>query len=166
LLTSINIPQNLTTIGVWTFSACSSLVSIAVPPSGTEIDDEEDFPAFLECHVLQQRQINHCNYHQHSPTWLQQRFDDLPLHQSCSNDASSSNNTITLNHTLQQYTSMITVTDAMLMTPLHILCCNPAATDEMIQLLKADQPYATSMRNAMNKIELKLMICVKNLELL
>jgi hypothetical protein len=119
------------------------------------------FPAFLECHALQQIQINHRNYHQHIPTWLQQRFDDLPLHQSCYNDASSSN-TITLNHILQQHASMLTVTDAMLMTPLHILCCNPAATAEIIQLLKTAQPHATSMRNVINKMPLMMLLESKN----
>jgi hypothetical protein len=59
---------------------------------------------------------------------------------------------------------MLTATDAMLMTPLHILCCNPTVTTEMIQLLKAAQPYAASMRNVMNKTPLMMLLESKNCE--
>jgi hypothetical protein len=152
-LTFIHIPENVTTIEEKAFRGCSSLVSIAIPSSVTEVKDG----AFCACHSLEQRQINGHNYHQHIPTWLRQRFHNLPLHQFCYNDTSSLN-TITLNHFLQLHTSMLTVTDAMLMTPLHILCCNPTATTEMIQVLQAAQPDAASMRNVMNKTPLMMLL--------
>jgi hypothetical protein len=53
---------------------------------------------------------------------------------------------------------MLTSSDAMLMTPLHILCCNLAATLESIQMLKAAQPPAASMRNVMHKAPLMLLL--------
>jgi hypothetical protein len=99
-------------------------------------------------------------------TWLQQCFDGLPLHQACYNN--NKNALITrsiLQNLIQQHPSMLTVTDVMIMTPLHIpLCCNPTATTEMIQLLKATQPHASSMRNVMNKTPLMMLLESKSRE--
>jgi hypothetical protein len=53
---------------------------------------------------------------------------------------------------------MLTENDAMLMTPLQILCCNPTATTEMIQVLKAVQPQVALMRNARNKMPLMILL--------
>jgi hypothetical protein len=154
-LTSIIIPDQLTNIGNHAFYQCASLTSITMPEQLTNIG----YCAFDECRSLKQRQPNGKNYHANNNTWLQQRFDDLPLHQACYNN--NKNALITrsiLQNLIQQHASMLTVTDAMLMTPLHILCCNPTATTEMIQLLKAAQPHASSMRNVMNKTPLMMLL--------
>lgn len=44
-ITSINIPNNITSIGEWAFSNCSSLTSITIPNSVTEIGGD----AFYNC---------------------------------------------------------------------------------------------------------------------
>jgi hypothetical protein len=137
-LTFITIPDLVTSIGDHAFSRCTSLTSISIPDQLTYIGHT----AFDGCTSLEQRQPNGKNYHPNNNTWLQHRFDDLPLHQACYNNYNK-NALITrsiLQNLTQQHASMLTVTDAMLMTPLHILCCNPTATTEMIQLLKAAQP--------------------------
>jgi hypothetical protein len=51
---------------------------------------------------------------------------------------------------------MLTSTDAMLMTPLHVLCCNPTVTAEMIQMLKDACPDAASMRNVLDETPLMM----------
>jgi hypothetical protein len=162
-LTSIIIPEQLTYIGYHAFAECTSLTSIILPEQLTTIG----YRAFNECTSLEQRQPNGKNYHANINIWLQHRFDDLPLHQACYNNYNK-NALITrsiLQNLIQQHaSSMITVTDAMLMTPLHILCCNPTATLEMIQLLKAAQPHAASMRNVMNKTPLMMLLESKSHE--
>jgi hypothetical protein len=53
---------------------------------------------------------------------------------------------------------MLTSTDAMLITPLHVLCCNPTATIEMILTLKAAQPDMALARNVMDKTPLMMLL--------
>ncbi len=126
----------------------------------TTIEDN----VFWGCDVLDQRQTNGNNDHHDTVTWLRQRFNDLPLHQACFNYNTNTNTRITntnnLPNLIQQHsgTSMLTSTDAMLMTPLHVLCCNPTATLEMIQMLKAAQPDAASRRNVMDKTPLMMLL--------
>jgi hypothetical protein len=159
-LKSINISDQVTTIRDYAFKDCTALVSISIPNQVTTIGDT----AFSGCTALNQRQTNGNNYHRNTHTWLRQRFNDLPLHQACFNYNTNTNNRITntnnLHDLIQQHsgTSMFTSTDAMLMTPLHVLCCNPTATLEMIQMLKAAQPDAASMRNVMNKTPLMMLL--------
>jgi hypothetical protein len=161
-LTSIIMPDQLITIGDHAFYECTSLTSISIPDLVTNIG----YSAFYECTSLEQSQFNCKNYHANENTWLRQRFNDLPLHKACYNNYNK-NALITrsiLQNLTQQHASMLTVTDAMLMTPLHILCCNPTATLEMIQLLKAAQPHAASMRNVMNKTPLMMLLESKSHE--
>jgi hypothetical protein len=161
-LVSIIMPDQVTTIGESLFYECTSLVSIIIPDQVTTIEDE----AFDGCTALDQRQPNSNNYHDDTDTWLRQRFSNLPLHQACFNYNINTRitNTNYLHDLIQQHsgTSMLTSTDAMLMTPLHVLCCNPAATLEMIQMLKAAQPDAASMRNVMDKTPLMMLLESKN----
>jgi hypothetical protein len=53
---------------------------------------------------------------------------------------------------------MLSWTDDVLMAPIHILCCNPTATDEMIQVLKDAQPHEALMRNVLNKTPLLMIL--------
>jgi hypothetical protein len=55
-----------------------------------------------------------------------------------------------LTNIIQQCASTIlTYIDAMLITPLHVLCYNPTVLTEMIQTLKGVCPDATPMRSVM-----------------
>jgi hypothetical protein len=163
-LISINIPDCVTTIGNSAFYGCSSLTLTVIPQSVRSIG----FPghrhdAFRECKALKQRQANGNNYHANSNTWLRQRFDNLPLHQACYNNNKNTLTTSNLHNLIQQHgSSMLTSTDAMLMTPLHVLCCNPTATIKMIQMLKAAQPLAASTRNVMNETPLMILLRTKS----
>jgi hypothetical protein len=158
-LITVDIPNTVTTIEYAAFCECPSLISIAIPESVSCILDH----AFSECDALEQRQVNGCNYHQDINTWLRQRFDNLPLHQTCYNDTSTLNTT-TFNNLIQHHASTLTVNDAMLMTPLHILCCNPTATIEMIKQLQAAEPQAASMENVMNKTPLMILLECKSMK--
>jgi hypothetical protein len=161
-LVSISIPDELTTIGEYAFCGCISLTSIRIPDQVTTIG----YRAFYRCAALDQRQTNDSNYHTDTGTWLRQRFSNLPLHQACFNTNTNTRitNTSNLHNLIQQHsgTSILTSTDAMLMTPLHVLCCNPTASLESIQILKAAQPDAASMRNVMNKTPLMMLLESKN----
>ena len=55
VLASINIPDSVTSIGDWAFSACSSLTSINIPDSVTNIGDG----AFCDCSSLTDINIPH-----------------------------------------------------------------------------------------------------------
>jgi hypothetical protein len=147
-LASIVIPDLVTNIGVSALHGCTSLTSISIPEQLTDIG----YSTFCGCTSLKQKQPNGKNYHANNNTWLQQRFDGLPLHKACYNNYNK-NDLITrsiLQNLTQQHASMLTVTNATHMSPLHIPCCSPTATTDMIQLLKAAQSHAASMRNAMN----------------
>jgi hypothetical protein len=56
--------------------------------------------------------------------------------------------------------SSLTSTDAMLMTPLHVRCCNPTASIESIPMLKATLLQAASMRNVMYKTPLMMLLVI------
>jgi hypothetical protein len=51
---------------------------------------------------------------------------------------------------------MLTSRDAMLITPLHVLCCNPTITAETIQMLKDICPESALMRNVLDKTPLMM----------
>jgi hypothetical protein len=158
-LTSIKIPNFIERIGNQAFRNCTSLTSITIPLSAaTEIG----ICAFYECEALEQREANGYNNHVDTGTWLQQRFGNLPIHRACYDNT----NTLTVN-TLenlisQHAVSMLTSTDSMLMTPLHVLCSNPNATIEMIKLLKVAQPDAALMQNVMDKTPLRMLLECKS----
>jgi hypothetical protein len=158
-LTSINIPNSVTRIGTDAFYKCTLLTLIAIPQPVTLFRYDDRFSVLLE-----QRKINCCNYHYSTDKWLRQRFDNLPLHQVLYN--SSNTMTITLlAHIIQQHNStMFISTDAMLMTPLHVLCCNTAVTFEMIRMLKAACPDAVSMRNVLDETPLMMYLKCKKKE--
>jgi acetylglutamate synthase len=146
-LTSINIPDTVETIVHSSFSTCRSLTLIVIPQSVTL----ERGDRFKNCDSLQKRQVNGLNNHPDTATWLRQRFDDLPLHQVFYYSTNDMTTTL-LTNLIHQYTStMLASTDAMFMTPSHVLCCNPSVTLEMIRMLKATCPDAASMTNVLGE---------------
>jgi hypothetical protein len=178
---SIQIPNSVSSIGEWAFIICQSLISVNIPNSMLKIANHAfmycpsltliaipqsvilvGHQAFDDCASLQQRQTNGCNYHADTQTWLRQRFDNLPLHQAIYNSLNTMTTTL-LSNTIQQHSSstMLTSTDAMLMNPLHVLCCSPTVTAEMIRMLKAACPDAASMRNVLNETPLMMYLNMK-----
>jgi hypothetical protein len=80
------------------------------------------------------------------------RFDELPIHQSCYNlnNNTSSANDIIINdyfHAQQDNDPALLQVDIIGMTPLHILCANPAVTNDMIKQLYYKSTEASAVRN-------------------
>jgi hypothetical protein len=180
-LSRINLPNSVKKIGNHVFWRCKSLVSIAIPPSLEWMGEYAiqhcsslasilmDFGSswwfgdygddFKGCHTLDQRQVHGFSdpHDAEIQIWLCIRFDNLPLHSACYNNT----DTLTMNNLknlIKKHNSLLTSTDAMLMNPLHTLCCNPTATVDMIKLLKAAQPNAASMKNVKGKTPLMMLL--------
>ncbi len=126
-LLSVHIPNGVRNIGWHAFYGCASLQSVHIPKTVTYIVSN----AFNRCDKLEQ-----CSNHSpNTAIWLCRRFDDLPLHHACyyANDAQSA---VELLFTLVSCSEgALAAKDAMGMTPLHILCCNPRAIVEMIKVI-------------------------------
>ena len=160
-LQSIRIPDSVTAIGDNAFHSCSSLRCILIPESVTTIG----WHAFVQCTILEQRQTDHPNYHENTITWLRQRFQNILIHRACyhygyNNTSSTLNNLSTL---IQENREALTATDAMEMTPLHILCCNPHATAEMIQIIVEAEPSLLTHTDVTQSTPLQIYLTCKNL---
>ncbi len=139
---SINIPIGVTTIVRSAFCDCKLLQSIHIPNTVETIGED----AFLDCDTLEQRLENGTNYHPDTATWLRQRFDNLPVHQACyyaNDDAQSAVDD--LSKLIQENKQALTATDAMGMTPLHILSCNPHITSEMVRVIVEREEGASTL---------------------
>jgi hypothetical protein len=158
-LMSITIPSSVVRIGEGAFGYCHSLILIVIPESVTEIGDD----AFSNCNVLELRLVNGYNYNVGIQTWLRWRFLNLPLHQAFYH-SSNTMTTSLLNNLIHQHSSMINSTDTMLMTPLHVLCCSPTVTADMLQILKVASPVAASRRNVLGETPLMMYLKCKNTE--
>ena len=133
-LRSVYIPNTVTCIGDRAFKNCTSLISVSIPSSVTEISSLSE--PFQNCQVLQQRSTNGINYHESTVRWLKRRFVDLPIHQACyeaNNDATWTIDSFTT--LIEQHQTTLTLKDAMGMTPLHILSCNPNVTAKIMQTM-------------------------------
>ncbi len=135
-LKSVNIPNGVTNIGDGAFRDCSSLQSIHIPNSVTHIG----FDAFARCERLEQRLRNGTNYHRNTSTWLRRRFINLPIHHACYYAHDTQPTVDLLSALIQDNRQALAATDAMDMTPLDILCCNPHTTMEMVQILVENDP--------------------------
>ncbi len=135
-LKSVNIPNGVARIGDDAFSDCSSLQSIHIPNSVTEIEDY----AFDGCDRLEQRLRNGTNYHLDTITWLRRRFVNLPIHHVCYYAHDTQPTVDLLSTLIQDNHQSLAATDVMDITPLDILCCNPHATIEMVQVLVENDP--------------------------
>ena len=130
----------MTFICSYAFYSCTALKSIEIPDSITTIE----YCAFDDgCDTLEQRETNGTHYNPDTQRWLCQRFHNLPIHQACH----CANNLLQSLHTLsalvQQNKHALTITDAMGMTPLHILCCKTNVTVEMVQVVVEDPSVLT-----------------------
>jgi hypothetical protein len=152
-LTSINIPISLTEIKDHAFSNCPLLTLIAIPQAA--VIDRFGSP-YANCRSLQQRQVNGYNHHDYNLTLLRQRFDDLLLHHVFYYSPNTMTMTLLTNIIQQHPSDMLTSTDAMLMTPLHVLCCNPAVSAVTIRILKDTCLDVVSMTNVLDETPLMM----------
>jgi hypothetical protein len=99
--------------------------------------------AFDDCPLLS------TTLEEHGADSMKGRFDALPIHQSCYkvNNNTSSVDIINYFHSIQDNGPALLQVDVMGMTPLHILCANPAATKDMIKQLYRKNTEAASVRN-------------------
>ncbi len=155
-LLSIHIPNGADlVIEEYAFSSCFSLRSIYIPNTVTSIESN----AFDFCHILEQRQANGLNYHPITITWLRRRFDNLPIHEACyhadDTDSAVVDNLSTL---IQDNQQTLTAADAMGMTALHILCCNPRATADMVRVLVENDPSLLTQTDVTGSTPLQLFL--------
>lgn len=170
-LQSVNISSGLRSIGKWAFRGCKSLQLIHIPNTVSEIG----WDAFADCDKLEQRQTNKNGTNNYDPnivTWLRRRFDDLAIHQACydanhTNDANDNTQSAELVDRLstlvQDNKQALMATDAMGMTPLHTLCCNPRATVEMIQLIVENDPSLRASTDVTDSTPLQLFLKCRRL---
>lgn len=166
-LESILVPNSVTFIEDSAFSYCSSLKSIALPANLMYIGRG----AFHGCESLEQRAKGGINNYDCTETWLRRRFHNLPIHQICYNYNPNNENVSTHTFTMELFTTLIeenkatlSTKDAMGMTPLHILTCNPTATPDMIKTLKAANPDGVSIRNVQNMSPLMMFYACRGIK--
>ena len=127
----INIPTTVTSIQDYAFGGCTLLQVIDIPHQA-----EVHPTAFIGCHLLS------TILEDHGPDCIKGRYDALPIHQACYN---FNNNTSSVDIIIINYFHF--KVDIMGMTPLHILCANPAATKDMIKQLYSKNAPAATVRN-------------------
>ncbi len=153
-LLSVQIPHGVATIGAGAFVECVSLRSVHIPNTVTE----NELDAFYHCHRLNQ------TYIEDTLTWLRRRFDNLPIHHACyyaNDDAESAVDH--LSKLIQQNKRALAYGDAMGMTPLHILCCNPHATFEMMRVVISGEPSSVTQMDGTGSTPLELFLRCRNL---
>ena len=74
-LTSIIIPSNVTSIGKWAFEACTNLASITISPNVTSIDES----AFFGCYGLKDVKVVVTDYSKFCNNHLFIAFGDIPI---------------------------------------------------------------------------------------
>ena len=122
---------------------------------------------FYDCHTLNQRRLKGRNYNSNIGTWLRQRFNDLPIHQACyyydynGTTKFDFNYLSALIHNSNE--EALTATDAMDMTALHILCCNPHATAKAVQLFVETDHSLLSHEDVTESTPLKLFLKCRGL---
>ena len=143
------------------FCGCTSLVAVNMPDSSTYVYDDtfagySSLISIALCTALDQQLINDDFGH-----WLKHRFDNLPIHQACYDIQVNIN---TLSKVIQDNNDILASTDAMGMTALHILCCNPhVRSSQMIKILKAAYPKSASMVNVLGMTPVMLFLTCKGM---
>lgn len=147
------------TINTNAFANCSRLVSIFLAD-----DNIVCAPGAFECcESLDERDIEGKNFHYNTETWLRQRFDDLPVHRMCYFHSKYMMRNDSLKKIIEENKETLLETDAMGMTALHILCCNPTVTLDAIKLVKSANPAAVRARNVQGKSPYMLLLICQNL---
>ena len=162
-LQTIHIPDGVTTIGECAFQNCSLLKLIYVPDTVTQIA----WSAFHGCTTLDRRHVNLPNYHFNTVIWLCQRFNNLPIHRACyhyGRNISLDNLSALIRENRESLNreSLIAM-DTMGMNPLHILCCNPHATAEAIQIIANVQPALLNQADMTGCTPLRLFMMRRSL---
>ncbi len=123
----------MTTINEEAFNSCFRLENIIVPKHCNYNNSIYD------------KKWNHLdkNIDEEGPEWLKHRFNYLPLHQLCYEIEITidSLKDIAVDDPLHKSV------DKMNMTPLHVLCCNPNTTLEIIQTLASKCTAAAFIRS-------------------
>lgn len=136
------VPSSIQAMGEGAFLGCWSLRCIALP---SHLRNDLKGDVFENCEALLSRPHDDDDDYNSTEEWLMKRFENLQMHQACydpnvtmeslscliNNDFGFDINTRGSFNDDNQLPK-----DAMNMTPLHILCCNPNATPEMIRMLK------------------------------
>mmetsp|Transcript_26844 Transcript_26844/g.40314 ORF Transcript_26844/g.40314 Transcript_26844/m.40314 type:complete len:435 (+) Transcript_26844:2127-3431(+) len=160
-LRSIHIPNSVRTIGDYAFCGCTSLQLIYLPKSGCRHIGKH---TFLNCNTLDRRQANSPNFKYHSDTtiWLRRRFDNLPIHQACLHYSNGINTKSILLDSVSalicKNKQSLAATDAMGMTALHTLCCNPHTTIKMVQIMVEKDPSILAIRDISQSTPLELFL--------
>merc|ERR1712038_177772 len=133
-LLSVSMPPSVTTIDEGAFEGCPLLMSIVLPEALTDFEDDGD-EAFKECDALMLEGDESVNI-----GWLQERFDNLPLHKTCyALDVSPSKLQLALEK-FKNKKDDILATDRLGLTALDVLICNPVVTPDLLQLLIDSAP--------------------------
>jgi hypothetical protein len=134
----INIPTTVTYIGEYVFAKCRVLQVIDIPHQAVV-----GALVFEDCHLLR------TTLDEHGTDFMKGRFNALPIHQSCYklNDTTAANDIINYFHSIQDNDPALLQVDVMGMTPLHILCANPAVTKDMIEQLYSKNTEAAAIRD-------------------
>ena len=147
------------TINTNAFANCARLVSIFLAD-----DNIVCAPGAFECcESLDERDLQGKNSHYDTETWLRQRFDDLPIHRMCYFDSKYMMKDDSLKRVIQENKETLMETDAMGMTALHILCCNPTVTLDAVKQVKSANPAAVRARNVQGKSPYMLLLICQNL---
>jgi hypothetical protein len=150
------------------FKECYFLQLVVLPKS-VQISE----PVFEGCREFEDwdRNLNadEDNDYMH---FLMTRFDKLPIHRACyylnSIDGDNSGSmppevfTQQLKELIETKSESVVLKDDMGMTPLHVLCCNPRATPEMIRLLMSAHPDAAMVRNVSKMSPLDMYLVSKH----
>ena len=158
-LESIIIPESVSYVEDYAFADCISLKSIVLPKelmfTGTSVFDN--------CVALDQRDKNGLNYHFSTEKWLQNRFSGLPIHRACYENVHEMSKE-KFGKLIEEYKETLHIGDAMGMTPLHLLHCNPTAPMEMIHMLKhVTSPKAMNVVNVNGVSPLMLFYACKSI---
>ncbi len=147
-LVSILIPKFVEEIGNAAFDNCSSLISIAVAPSNFQ--ESFSCSAGIDLDTLCQMDEFYYGRHFCLSEVILNRFSKLPIHDICYYDLNDT--TIhQFSDLVQRHQSTLINTDGAKMTALHVLCCNPTARPELINVLINACPKALFMQTVNEK---------------
>ena len=138
----INIPTTVIKIEWSAFARCPVLQVIDIPRQA-----EVDPHAFEYCQLLQR------TLQLHDTDSMKGRFDALAIHHTCynfnknTNHANGDDSIVNYFQSLQHNDPALLQVDIMGMTPLHILCANPAVTKDMIKQFHSKNTEAAAVRD-------------------